>query len=657
MPPKTAHLLPPIRRIRYPSRFVFFDSESTVRHFGEYAPDAEHEEKPHTPRLIVAELWRADPASWTYTQEGETRVFSGSASGLCDDFWGWLSDTAGGSSADRSSVVAIGHNVGYDIQATGGAPRLFAHGWLPDAPYAKGPVFIWRFAKSRRQISLLSSTNFYAVPLRKLGETFGVAKLDTDTQTDDLEELTTYCKRDVEIARLAMLSLVRFLYEGEALHGNPYGPWGDTISSIAFKAFRCSFLRHKIALHVNTTAEEIEREAYSGGRTEAFCVGVNVPVPVYDVDFNSLYASVMIDNPFPIALDRVKQGGVSELYDDLRSNRLVIARVRLRASVPAFPVKGDKLLFPVGEFDTTLCGPELALAFSLGAVRSVDTWVTYRGAAIFNEYVSTFYGLRLEAAEAKRSAIVQLCKNLLNNLYGKFGQRRENWVRVGDAPPFAIGTEEFIGPDGVAFTERTFGGGRWVAETPQEAYNSFPAIAAFVTSYARVKLWGAMNVAGNYDPSIESGAAGREFYYCDTDSLMVSQRGYERLCAADMVSTHGLGKMKLERTAIGQARFNGAKNYLLDETVKRKGVPASARDTWADGSRVVAKDGSPAVVYDSWPRLLSALTAGNLLGFANRQVVKRTSVDYDKAEVGPDGWVRPWRYPRAMDTTCPETLI
>lgn len=640
---KRPHVLPPITRLRYPKRFLFFDSESTVRGFGQARPEIV--EKLHVPRLIRAETWVANE-SWEYAQQ-ETLDYRGEAAQLCDGFWTHVSELADRRQGrDRSSLVVIGHNIGYDVLATGGAVRLHRLGWKSEAPYEKGPVFIWRFTKNGRTIVLLSSTNFFAVPLKKLGETFNLPKLGTDTQTDDMAELEAYCARDVAIARTAILELVRFLFT------NDLGPWADTISSVAFKCWRYRFLRHRVELHTDPAATKLERASYFGGRTEVFLCGVECPLPVFDLDVNSLYPSVMLSLNYPTKLLGIRQGGVAELTAAVEEGSLVIAEVEVEIGRPCLPYRDaeiGKLVFPIGRFRTTLCSPELTIALREGRILDVGSWALYEGQPIFSEYVGTIYGRRVEAKSQGLDAWVQLYKNLLNNLYGKFGQRKEDWEIVGNADPDQVSVTEYVGEHGEVLTERIFGGQRWVLRGSGESYNSFPAIAAFVTSNARAVLWSAMNVAGNLDPEEPFGRAGREFYYCDTDSLFVSKTGYDRLCAAGLVDPLQLGKLKLEKTLTQQAIFFGAKVYSIDGKRRHKGLPESARPAWDDGTEVRTKDGEAARVYDSWPKLGSALRSGRLDGYANRPIVKRVGVTYDKATVWADGWVTPLRLPKADD--------
>lgn len=640
---KSPHTLTSLKRSAFPSRFLFFDSESTVLGWNDPAAV-----KVHVPRLVTAEYWEGPPSGDGYALRAQ-RDFEGGAEELCEEFWGWVSDLASRrQSGTQGSLACVAHNIGYDLQATGGAARLIGSGWTALPPYAKGPIFIWRFHRNRRTVVLLSSTNWYAAKLASVGEAYGVAKLDTDTQTRDFEELRRYCRRDTAIVREAVLGLIRFLREPDAT-GRPFGTWAETISSVAFKAYRLRFMRYPIELHCDPVAEALERASYHGGRTEAFYIGRDCPLPVYDVDANSLFPSVMLDRLFPRRLLQVREGDLGALRSTVETGGLVIADIVVSVDRPSLPFVSDKLLFPVGTFRTTLCSPELEVAFREGRVHEVGAWSVYEGAPLFTDYVAHVYAARLQAREEGREAVSILFKYLGNCLYGKFGQKRENWLCLGPAPPGSplVATQEFVGAEGVTMTERIFGGQRWVADGPAaEAFNSFPAIASFVTSYARVVLLGAMRVAGDYDPHLgeTDPRAGREFYYCDTDSLFLSQRGYDRLLAAGMIHAKALGRFKLERVGTERVRFDGAKFYEFDALRRRKGIPDGARERWADGSPVVDKEGRPAVVYDVWPKLLTHLREGNLSTFENRPIIKRATVDYSKGTVMESGWVQPLRF-------------
>ena len=95
-----------------------------------------------------------------------------------------------------------------------------------------------------------------------------------------------------------------------------------------------------------------------------------------------------------------------------------------------------------------------------------------------------------------------------------------------------------------------------------ESFNSFPAIASYVTSYARLILSDAINKAGRDN-----------CYYCDTDSLVVNRQGWEAL--VDEVDQDRLGAWGLD-TILGSMTLHGPKDYVFDDKIVLKGVRANA---------------------------------------------------------------------------------
>ncbi|GAI39892.1 unnamed protein product, partial [marine sediment metagenome] len=104
-----------------------------------------------------------------------------------------------------------------------------------------------------------------------------------------------------------------------------------------------------------------------------------------------------------------------------------------------------------------------------------------------------------------------------------------------------------------------------VAETRGmvEGYNSFAAISSEVTANARMMLWEFIEIAGR-----------ENVYYCDTDSLLVNQSGYER-CAGIMHKTE-LGKLKLVQRS-SKVTLRNVKDYTIGDKTKIKGISKLAK--------------------------------------------------------------------------------
>ena len=104
-----------------------------------------------------------------------------------------------------------------------------------------------------------------------------------------------------------------------------------------------------------------------------------------------------------------------------------------------------------------------------------------------------------------------------------------------------------------------------------ESYNSFCAIAAHVTAYARLYL---------YDTIVKAGY--HNVLYTDTDSLFVNEQGYENI--KHMIDKYRLGYLSLEMMSENGVTLYAPKDYIFDGKIRHKGVPDKARrvnnNTW-----------------------------------------------------------------------------
>ena len=150
-----------------------------------------------------------------------------------------------------------------------------------------------------------------------------------------------------------------------------------------------------------------------------------------------------------------------------------------------------------------------------------------------------------------------------------------------------------------------------------EAYNSFPAISAHVTSYARMYLWSLMQLAGHSN-----------YFYCDTDSLIVNDKGMDNL--TPILSDTKLGYMKHEET-VHKLIIHGLKDYEKDSKVVIKGIRKNA---------VKLSEG----VYqqEQWSSFKGLLHSGDINTYTVKSVTKHLSREYTKGNVLPDGTVTPY---------------
>jgi len=151
-----------------------------------------------------------------------------------------------------------------------------------------------------------------------------------------------------------------------------------------------------------------------------------------------------------------------------------------------------------------------------------------------------------------------------------------------------------------------------------ESMHSFPAISAHVTAYARLYLWQLMEKCGTGN-----------YFYCDTDSLFVNDKGLGNL--AEYMDFTALGKLKLENR-VERITIYGLKDYILDGKTVIKGIRKNAVQV------------SPTeFIQDRWPTLKGMLSRQETDHYVTAKTHKHLERDYTKGTVTDNGWIEPLR--------------
>jgi len=275
--------------------------------------------------------------------------------------------------------------------------------------------------------------------------------------------------------------------------------------------------------------------------------------------------------------------------------------------------------------------------FKRGIIKRIVNVCVYEGAHIFADYVRYFYDARLQAKAKKDSVHDMLFKLFMNALYGKFGQKNIVWEKIADADPTKVSTMYVQDAEHGRYLVKTFGGGVWVQnqdEDEEEAFNSFPAIAAHVTAHARMRLWAYIEAAGI-----------QNVHYMDTDSLFVTMEGFRKLEAAGIIDSKRLGSLKKEKE--GRMVLYGCKDYEFNDysnpkqldaehLIKIKGVSANSVEVEPDA------DGHKRFVSTVWHGFSEYLRQGSLYKYANRLQLKVLKREYTKGNI-VNGRVEPFK--------------
>lgn len=532
-------------------------NKSTVRPIAHLFVDVESKLIPLDEKETEHRLWFGWACFWERrpSNPNDTIIYERFAD--LDTFW----DIVEHRTYHKRPLYLVSHNVNYDFGVLDAFGALEKREYTLTQIYLAGMTAIMSFTKGTRKIILLDNGNYFQGTLASLGQAMGYPKLDVDPLTATEQEADPYCKRDVEI----LLKAWQLYYE--FLDTHDLGKWGKTLPSQAFNAYRHRFMTKAIHIHDKEDILAVEREAYHGGRTSIFYKGTLTNGPYYYLDVNSMYPYVMEKHTYPRVVHGMKTHVTKRQLAQWLHRYLCVADVTVNTTERVYQVRTQNhAVHPIGQFRVTLTTPELKYALGKGQILHVHKVVRYDHAPLFKDYVRFFYALKGKYKTSEQTAFYLMVKLFLNSLYGKFGQRSKQMVQIDIDDPDIAKSEKLVDADSgeVRYLYR-FGSTLWYQEDRGEAYNSFPAIAAHVTAYARMYLWELMQTAGN-----------GHFYYCDTDSLIVDALGYERL--RSYLDDDRLGALKVEHQA-NTCILKAPKCYTFGDVTRRKGVPRKALKT------------------------------------------------------------------------------
>jgi len=591
---RAPHALKKETTLTIPRHFIFFDTETTQHKLEDGSIEqrfklgwACYYRRPYKDHKTVVE--------WFYID----RIGA---------FWDYVVSKA----LPKQRLWVIARNVVFDFTICKGWENLRREGYKLKFFHNNGCSAIVTVKKKSSTIVFLDSMNWFTESLAKTGERIGIPKMSIDFETCTDEELSVYCKNDVLIEFENFKVFIAFLED------NMIGRLCYTKASTAMAAYLFRHYHTPIYIHNNAEAINLERESYKGGRCECFVLGDLSGQPFYVFDVNSLYPFVMQRNSFPTKYVKLHHRLTPKKLAKLLTEFAVVAKVVIETTEPVYAIKRGRTIFPVGTYETTLCTPELLYALEHGHVVKVLDAVSYEQAPIFKSYVDTMYGLRQDFKIRQNKEYEQIVKYLLNSLYGKFGQKAEDWVKIGDCPGEPDREEMILYKNPRrAMRLRYLLGELFELKGHSEAYNSFPAIASHVTAYARLYLWELMTACGHGN-----------YVYCDTDSLMVTDVGRDNL--SPYLSATELGKLKLERT-VNQLIIRGLKDYSADEKVVIKGVRKSATQV-SDG----------VYTQEQWPSFKGIFKTTDANAYVVKHVTKHLTRKYTKGDVGVDGIITPF---------------
>lgn len=597
---RVAHILGTVKAQRLPKYVIFFDTETKEVQLDE-------KRKRLTLRLGYAILTRRQAS-------GAFRVESQCEFQTPADFHRWLMGRLHG----RERYYLVAHNIAFDVRVTGTLKSLAKAKWKRTNLIVQGINFMASYRKGDTTLSILNNQQLFNTSLKNLGESIGEYKTSVDFSTATDDELMAYCKQDVEVMRKSWEAWVRFIVD------NDLGPFRQTAASQAMAAYRYRFLHESIYIHNDERTVKLERESYHGGRVECFFRGKWRDGPVYNCDINSMYPFIMKRDVFPTKLRKYYRDCSIDTFHRIRAKHGYIAECTLRLRRPVLPTQHDgRLVFATGEIRGVFAKPELESALQYGDLLAVHRVAVYDERPLFGEFVDFFYSARGRFRREGNDAFAYVSKLLLNSLYGKFGQKCAVWKVIGKSSKYNDGYYKAQSSlTGEVMQLRIIDGIVEKAVGEEEGYNSFVAVASYVTAAARAYLGSLIEIAGHGN-----------VLYCDTDSLFLTAEGYNNLAA--FMHENELGKLKMVGES-SDVEIYGPKWYRFGERSKSKGI---RKDAVQLQERVFEQD--------RFQSFNGALRSNDLNGVIVERIHKTLSTEYLKGTQLPSGLIVPFDFAAA----------
>jgi hypothetical protein len=569
----TAHYLQPLQKTALPARHVIFDTETQPRRV---AGAVEH----HYATGVLGHIL----APGLHPSSDELPVH---AAPTPQELWSFVVRSC----KKGQRTVAWAHNLSFDLRVSE------ALRWLPRQGFRLQGIVLertasWASWSSKEHGSLICCDLYAWLPrtLDDIAREMGVSREPWDGeryQTATLAELRARCVGDVQITRKAVQALLAWLQAEDC------GPFRLTGSGQAHacwrKRFEAGWERKpkepiegahpilareekpwrdgppgRIWVHGDPALRQVEREAMWTGRCEAWRHG-EVDGPLYEYDMNLAYCQIAATHPLPVHF-RGEHGAITwqqcEQFED--EGYAVMAEVSiLDIREPVVPCRvGERMIWPVGSFQTVLWSPELRLLMSSmkrTRARIERCWTYHTGPALKPMAEWIIEGL---TSTATPPPIRLLLKHWARALIGRMALRYRRWEPYGTAPDLNCLLWVDRDEDGEPVENLQVGSELFELAGLEETETSVPQVTGWVMSQCRAQLWQLIQEA--------AGGFGGQVLYMDTDSLLVNEAAHANLERwRDMV-----GEPLIERKAKwDQAIIHGPRNIELDQDRRLSGVP------------------------------------------------------------------------------------
>jgi hypothetical protein len=524
--------------------------------------------------------------------------------------WRAISDHCG----RKARTVVWSHNTGYQARVSEAFIHLPALGWelAGHNLVPRGCWMTWR--RDGATLVMVDVASVWPTTLASIGKMFGLAQPSVPDVATPEDVWRVWCERNVHILRTAVTAYLAWLSEHDM------GNWQLTGAGQSWAAYRHKWMHHDLLVHGDADALAAERRAMWTGRCEAYWHGTELRQVLHEWDLSTAYARVARDARLPVRLlGPVPPNRSPESYvDDPRY--VVLAEVSVETETPTVPtLHDDRILWPVGRFDTTLWDVEIQEAIADGATVTYGRAWLYRAEPALRgwaQWVLNSLSASDDVVPAWRKAII---RHWSRALVGRFAMQYSTWADWATSSTMDVERRTVIDEiEDSTYDILHIGAQIFREEGVEEWSNSMPAITGYVMALCRIRLW-------RLKKALPEGCV----LYVDTDSLLATDLFSDEIAALAR-SSQGEG-LRLKTSWQGFSLY-GPRQIVTGDRVRMGGIPVRALRT--------ARHKFEGEVYES---------VDVALRHGRASIVKAvdrtwTTTSVDRRRSGPSvGWTSPYR--------------
>jgi hypothetical protein len=537
-PGRVAHWVKHNHTERMPHRWIVADSEAYR--------DAGRGLETQTLRCVDATRWRDDLATGDHAED-----YSGEGSW---GFWQWVDEYC---RAGARTVLWF-HHASYDLRTLNAFKLLPDLGWQLEWCNLDRDVSVATFRSDHGTLVIADTYTWLAKPLADVSGMVGIGKPALPADDDSLSAWHQRCRADVEITRAAVMDLLSFV------RSEHLGNWQPSGAGMGYATWRHRFLTHKVLVHDDAPAIAAERAAMHAGRAEAWWHGKCERGRFTEWDMHMAYCRIASECPVPVRLYAHDPAPTPAVHEWARKHWTLLARVVVTTDQPVVPHQdGERTLWPVGTFETTLWQPELDLIRATGGSYTVLEQWRYVALPALKEWADWSMAMcdpkRADVTPVQRAWV----KHQSRALIGRLALRNKSWEQWGANPYGWCGLTDLVdGETGEVQRMMHVGDRTFVESERSESQSSLPQITGYIMSVARVRLWDAATAAGLSN-----------VLHIDTDSLITNRDGTRNL---EKATSEGLPGGWRPKDKWGSLTVTGPRHYRSSGRRVIPGVPVSA---------------------------------------------------------------------------------